>query len=111
MKSTRTALCAIAGGLAALGIVMMAAGFALGGFDPRVFSMHIDTRTNTIELGGVAVAHPEDIPVLSWFVESGNSIEYGSSDAPDKPAEPDAPANPAAPDAPAAPAPSAEADE
>lgn len=62
---------AVAGGLAALGLVLAGAGFVTSGFDPEVFQTHIDMREGTFLLGSTQVEHPEQLP-LNVFTELGS---------------------------------------
>ena len=71
-KTSRRVACV----LAWLGIVLSLAGFALSGFDPRVFSATVDR--GTVSLGGTVVENPENLPFISTLAEMG-SVEYGVS--------------------------------
>ncbi|MFR3878606.1 MAG: hypothetical protein ACLTYW_11120 [Collinsella sp.] len=55
MTSAKKIYLAVAGGLVAAGVVLAGIGFIASGFDPAVFTTHIDTRDSTIVLGGVEV--------------------------------------------------------
>ena len=52
-KTSRRVACVLAG----LGIVLSLAGFALSGFDPRVFSAKVDR--GTVSFGGTIVENPK----------------------------------------------------
>lgn len=93
----------VVGGVAALGIVLMGVGFALGGFDPRVFTMSINAATGQVVLGGKEVARYEGIPLIGDLMSLGMVDTDPDADADDV-AAPSAPAAPAAPEAPEAPA-------
>ena len=69
-KTSRRVACVLAG----LGIVLFLAGFALSGFDPRVFSAKVDR--GTVSFGGTIVENPENLPFISTLAEMG-SVEYG----------------------------------
>lgn len=71
-KTSRRVACVLAG----LGIVLSLAGFALSGFDPRVFSAKVDR--GTVNFGGTIVENPENLPFISTLAEMG-SVEYGVS--------------------------------
>ena len=71
-KTSRRVACVLAG----LGIVLSLAGFALSGFDPRVFSAKVDR--GTVIFGGTIVEYPENLPFISTLAEMG-SVEYGVS--------------------------------
>ena len=74
-KTSRRVACVLAG----LGIVLSLAGFALSGFDPRVFSAKVDR--GPVSFGGTIVENPENLPFISTLAGMG-SVEYGvSSDA------------------------------
>lgn len=85
MKNIKGALLAISAGLAALGIVLMGTGFALGGFNPRVFMMNVDADKGVVQLGNKTIDNPEDIPLLNML------MELDASGAPGEPASPKAP--------------------
>ena len=53
MTSAKKIYLAVAGGLVAAGVVLAGIGFIASGFDPAVFTTHIDTRDSIIVLGGV----------------------------------------------------------
>lgn len=88
--------------LIAAGLVLAFAGFALSGFNPRVFSAAIDR--GTVTLGGTVVDDTDALPVISAIAEMGR-IEYGASSSGDaaEPEAPEAPESPEAPEAPEAP--------
>lgn len=71
-KTSRRVACVLAG----LGIVLSLAGFALSGFDPRVFSAKVDR--GTVSFGGTIVENSENLPFISTLAEMG-SVEYGVS--------------------------------
>lgn len=71
-KTSRRVACVLAG----LGIVLSLAGFALSGFDPRVFSAKVDR--GMVSFGGTIVENPENLPFISTLAEMG-SVEYGVS--------------------------------
>lgn len=71
-KTSRRVACVLAG----LGIVLSLAGFALSGFDPRVFSAKVDR--GTVSFGGTIVENPKNLPFISTLAEMG-SVEYGVS--------------------------------
>lgn len=71
-KTSRRVACVLAG----LGIVLSLAGFALSGFDPRVFSAKVDR--GTVSFGGTIAENPENLPFISTLAEMG-SVEYGVS--------------------------------
>lgn len=95
MKNIKGALLAISAGLAALGIVLMGTGFALGGFDPRVFMMNVDADKGVVQLGNKTIDNPEDIPLLNMLTELDASGAPGEPDAPDAPEAPSSPEAPA----------------
>lgn len=112
-------------GFAAVGLVLMAAGFALSGFDPHVFTSQIDR--GTVVLGGQEVENPEKLPLLGIVAEMGAidtsalaendatpaastassvpeasptseaSVGPKAPSAPETPAEPEAPTEPGVP--------------
>ena len=90
---------AVCGGIAALGIVLIGAGFALAGFDPRVFTSTVDLRADRVVLGGTEVEDYKDLCVAG-LLELIGSVD---TDVSDEPAEPEAPQSPTAPVAPSAP--------
>lgn len=71
-KTARYVACALMG----LGIVLSLAGFALSGFDSRIFSASIDR--GTVVFGGVVVENPDNLPLISTLAEMGR-VEYGVS--------------------------------
>ncbi|MBS6940843.1 MAG: hypothetical protein KH142_05075 [Slackia piriformis] len=71
-KTVRIVACFLIGA----GLVLSIAGFALAGFDGRVFSATIDR--GTVTLGGTVVDDPSMLPIVSTIAEMG-SIEYGVS--------------------------------
>lgn len=79
MTTAKKAVLAVSAGLIALGIVLMGAGFALGGFDPRVFSMTIDASRGIVQFGGQTIDNPEDYPLLGNLAYVG-TVECGSGD-------------------------------
>lgn len=86
MSNIKSALLAVSAGLVALGIVLMGAGFALGGFDPRVFMMHVDADRGTVQLGTSVIENPEEIPLLNTLIDLASPE---APDAPDAPTPPD----------------------
>lgn len=86
MSNIKSALLAVSAGLVALGIVLMGAGFALGGFDPRVFMMNVDADRGTVQLGTSVIENPEEIPLLNTLMDLASPE---APDAPDAPAPPD----------------------
>lgn len=107
MKNIKGALLAISAGLAALGIVLMGTGFALGGFNPHVFMMNVDADKGVVQLGNKTIDNPEDIPLLNMLTEldaSGAPGEPDAPDAPEAPSSPEAPASGASPASPESPA-------
>lgn len=58
MTKSKKTYFAVAGGLAATGVVLAALGWALSGFSPHVFNTTIDLRDGDIVLGGVEVEGP-----------------------------------------------------
>ncbi|MDO5043138.1 MAG: hypothetical protein Q4D92_06465 [Slackia sp.] len=68
----KTVACALIG----VGLVLAFAGFALSGFDARVFSTTIDR--GTVTLGGTVIDDPDALPGISTIAEMGR-IEYGAS--------------------------------
>lgn len=81
---------AVAGGLVAVGIVIAAMGFIASGFDPAVFSTQIDTRDDSIVLGGVEVDDPTGLPLIEQLAELGE-IDTSGIAAPEAPEAPVAP--------------------
>lgn len=81
---------AVAGGLVAAGIVIAAMGFIASGFDPVVFSTQIDTRDDSIVLGGVEVDNPTGLPLIEQLAELGE-IDTSGIAAPEAPEAPVAP--------------------
>ncbi len=77
MTTAKKAYLAVSGGLIAVGVVLAALGFALSGFDPKVFSASYDARTGTLELGGVEVEDVSGLPLLEQLSELGG-VEFGS---------------------------------
>lgn len=71
-KTARYVACALMG----LGVVLSLAGFALSGFDSRIFSASIDR--GTVVFGGVVVENPDNLPLISTLAEMGR-VEYGVS--------------------------------
>lgn len=86
MSNIKSALLAVSAGLVALGIVLMGAGFALGGFDPRVFMMNVDADRGTVQLGTSVIESPEEIPLLNTLMDLASPE---APDAPDASAPPD----------------------
>lgn len=80
MTSAKKIYLAVAGGLVAAGVVLAGIGFIASGFDPAVFTTQIDTRDDTIVLGGVEVGDPENIPFISQLANLG---EIDTSDVAD----------------------------
>ena len=72
-KTSRRVACVLAG----LGIVLSLAGFALSGFDPRVFSAKVDR--GTVSFGGTIVENPENLPRSFRRLPRWGSVEYGVS--------------------------------
>lgn len=64
---------AVAGALAALGIVLAAAGFAASGFDTAVVHTTIDMNRGTIVLGGVPVDDPSGLPLIEQLARLGTA--------------------------------------
>lgn len=56
---------AVVAGIAALGVVLAAVGFALSGFNPHVFESVVER--DQVILGGTTVLQVEDVPLLSLF--------------------------------------------
>lgn len=73
---------AVGAGLIALGLVLALAGYALAGFDARVFTMQIDGRDDAVSIGGREIAYPDEIPLLNFFVTGGNEISVNASGEP-----------------------------
>lgn len=71
MSTKKKMFLAIAGGLLALGLVLAELGFAFSGFNPRVFTVHLDTRTNEFILGGVSVEDPSRLPFVDTLKNMG----------------------------------------
>ena len=71
MTSAKKIYLAVAGGLVAAGVVLAGIGFIASGFDPAVFTTHIDTRDSTIVLGGVEVDDPMGLPLHRAARQSG----------------------------------------
>ena len=105
---------AVCGGIAALGLVLIGAGFALGGFDPRLFTTTVNLATGKVVLGGTVVEDYETLLVAN-ILETVGSIDTSALDAsapedsevsavPEVPVAPDAPAAPASPAASESPA-------
>ena len=80
MTSAKKIYLAVAGGLVAAGVVLAGIGFIASGFDPAVFTTQIDTRDDTVVLGGVEVDNPESIPFINQLANLG---EIDTSDAAD----------------------------
>lgn len=93
MTSTKKIYLAVAGGLVAAGVVLAGIGFIASGFDPAVFTTQIDTRDDTIVLGGVEVGDPEGVPFISQLADLGE-VDTSGITAPQVPAAPEAPAAP-----------------
>ncbi len=91
MTSAKKTLLAVSGGLVAFGIVLIALGFALSGFDTDVFTTTIDMRSREVVLGGVTVEDPTGLPLIEQLAGLGG-VEVS---APSAPAAPEAPASPA----------------
>ena len=89
MTSAKKILLAVSGGLVAFGIVLVALGFALSGFDTNVFTTTIDMRSREIMLGGVAVDDPHGLPLLEQFAELGD-VRVSAPSAPTAPKAPGA---------------------
>lgn len=90
----------VAGGLVAVGIVLMLAGFVLSGFNPTVFSATIDGRTHSFQLGGQEVENPDELPLLGSFFRTFGSVDVDPAATQGSPSAPSAPAAPAAAAAP-----------
>lgn len=69
MTSAKRIYLAVAGGLVALGIVLVGIGFIVSGFDPAVFNAQVDLRGNTVILGGVEVGDPTGFPLIEQLAE------------------------------------------
>ena len=80
MTSAKKIYLAVAGGLVAAGVVLAGIGFIASGFDPAVFTAQIDTRDDTVVLGGVEVGDPEGIPFIGQLANLG---EIDTSDVAD----------------------------
>ena len=80
MTSAKKIYLAVAGGLVAAGVVLAGIGFIASGFDPAVFTTQIDTRDDTVVLGGVEVDNPESIPFINQLANLG---EIDTSDVAD----------------------------
>ena len=96
----------VSGGIAALGIVLAGAGFALSGFDPSVFTSTVDLRADKVVLGGTEV-HDYDDLLVAGILDTIGSVDLSvaaAPTAPEAPAEPEELAAPEAPTQPAAPA-------
>lgn len=106
MKAVWRTVRIVACALVVAGLVLAFAGFALSGFDGRVFSATIDR--GTVTLGGTVVDDTDALPVISAIAEMGR-IEYGASDdegvgeGPQAPEAPEAPEEPEGPESPKAP--------
>lgn len=90
MSIAKKTFLAVAGGLVAVGIVIAAMGFIASGFDPAVFSTQIDTRDDSIVLGGVEVDDPTGLPLIEQLAELGE-IDTSGIAAPEAPEAPVAP--------------------
>lgn len=90
MSIAKKTFLAVAGGLVAAGIVIAAMGFIASGFDPAVFSTQIDTRDDSIVLGGVEVDDPTGLPLIEQLAELGE-IDTSGIAAPEAPGAPVAP--------------------
>ncbi len=88
MRNVHKTTYRVAAALAAVGLVLMAGGFALSGFDVRVFSASVDR--GEVTLGGREVEHPERVPLLGWMAVLG-TVEVNPPVAPDAPDTPSAP--------------------
>ena len=86
MGQVRKTMHLVAAALAVAGIVLMAAGFTLSGFDLRVFSVSVDR--GAVVLGGREVADPDSVPLLGTLAEWGR-MEVNVSEPPDAPRAPD----------------------
>ena len=82
MTSAKKIYLAVAGGLVAAGVVLAGIGFIASGFDPAVFTTHIDTRDSTIVLGGVEVDDPESIPPVTQPATPAAVDDPGGADPP-----------------------------
>ena len=104
MTSAKKIYLAVAGGLVAAGIVLVGIGFAVSGFDPTVFTTQIDTRDDTVILGGVEVDDPSGLPLIGQLAKFGEIDTTGivASDAAEELVAPEAPIAPEKPEAPAA---------
>ena len=90
MSIAKKTFLAVTGGLVAAGIVIAAMGFIASGFDPAVFSTQIDTRDDSIVLGGVEVDDPTGLPLIEQLAELGE-IDTSGIAAPEAPEAPVAP--------------------
>lgn len=72
MKSALNSMCFVAVVLVALGLCMVGAGFAVSGFNERVFSTEIDARDGVIILGGEEVDPSINLPLLSNIMQRGH---------------------------------------
>lgn len=84
MTNAKKTYFTVAGGLVALGIVLAVLGFIASGFNSAVFQTQIDLRDNNINLGGVEVDDPADIPFINLFENLGE-VEFTAPEAPDAP--------------------------
>lgn len=80
MTSAKKIYLAVAGGLVAAGVVLAGIGFIASGFDPAVFTTHIDTRDSTIVLGGVEVDDPMGLPLIEQLANLGEIDTSGVAD-------------------------------
>lgn len=81
MTSAKKIFLAVSGGLVALGLVLVAVGFAASGFDVEVFSTRIDLRDDTINIGGTEVDDPAGLPLIEQLAKAGD-IEVTAPVAP-----------------------------
>ncbi|WP_291288471.1 hypothetical protein [Enorma sp.] len=113
MSNAKKAFLAVSSGMLALGLILMACGFALSGFSLDVFTATVDPTRDRVVLGGVEVDDYDELPLLKQIAEIGqigigpedDFDEYdveGDAD-PTPPPAPEAPAAPEEPEAPAAP--------
>lgn len=73
MSKAMKMVCAVAGGMCAVGLVLAGIGFVLSGFDPEVFSTRIDPEAGVVVIGGTPVDDPSGLPFIS--ITDGGSRE------------------------------------
>ena len=72
MTNAKKIYLAVAGGLAAAGVVLAGIGFVASGCDPAVFSTQVDLRGDgAVVLGGVEVGDPTGLPLIEQLDELG----------------------------------------